>query len=158
MGRHAGILGPDLGGGIHIIMERSTAKTMDAFVEFKTQKDAEAAARRLSFTESGRYPRLGTRHVDIGLSSQDELMHDLFPRAKCVEWQNGMPQLLPNNDPYSAGFQGFLTSEEIRGLVSHALVPARVSTSSGPILLLTFTLICFPSPVALYRTLPSANL
>ncbi|EEA26942.1 hypothetical protein TMatcc_004778 [Talaromyces marneffei ATCC 18224] len=125
MGRHAGILGPDLGGGIHIIMERSTAKTMDAFVEFETQKDAEAAARRLSFTESGRYPRLGTRHVDITLSSQDELLHDLFPRAKCVEWQNGMPKLLANADPYSAGFQGFLTNEEIRGLVSHALVPAR---------------------------------
>ncbi|GAM39795.1 hypothetical protein TCE0_034r11626 [Talaromyces pinophilus] len=125
MGRHAGVVGPDLGGGIHIIMERSTAKTMDAFVEFKTQKDAEAAARRLSFTESGRYPRLGTRHVDIALSSEDELMHDLFPRAKCVEWQNGMPKLLPNTDPYSVGFQGFLTSEEIRGLVSHALVPAR---------------------------------
>jgi hypothetical protein len=65
LGRHAGILCTELGGGIHIIMERSTAKTMDAFIEFKTQKDAEAVARRLSFTKSGRYPRLGTHHVDI---------------------------------------------------------------------------------------------
>lgn len=130
MGRHAGILGPELGGGIHIIMERSTAKTMDAFVEFKSQKDAEIAARRLSFTESGRYPRLGTRHVDITLSSPDELLHDLFPRAKCIQWQNGMPKLLPNTDPYAAGFQGFLTSEEIRGLVAHAKNPARVRNPS----------------------------
>jgi hypothetical protein len=158
MGRHAGILGPELGSGIHIIMERSTAKTMDAFVEFNTRKDAEAAARRLSFTESGRYPRLGTRHVDITLSSQDELLHDLFPRAKCVQWQDGMPKLLPNTDHYSAGFQGFLTSEEIRGLVSHALVPARVCIPSDPILLLTVTLTCFPSLVSLYRALPSASL
>lgn len=107
-------------------MERSTAKTMDAFVEFKSLKDAEATVRRLSFTESGRYPRLGTRHVDISLSSQDELLHDLFPRAKCIKWQDGIPQLLPNDDPYSAGFQGFLTSEEIRGLLSHAHNPSRV--------------------------------
>lgn len=102
---------------------------MDAFVEFKTQKDADAAARRLSFTESGRYARLGTRHVDVTVSSQDELLHDLFPRAKCIEWRDGIPTLLPNTDPYSAGFQGFLTSEEIRGLVSHALNPARVGIS-----------------------------
>ena len=129
LGRHAGILGIELGGGIHIIMERSTAKTMDAYVEFDTQKDAEAAARRLSFTECGRYPRLGTRHVDISVSSQDELLHDLFPRAKCIEWRDGVPYLLPNTDPYSAGFQGFLTSEEIYGLVSHALSPARVCIS-----------------------------
>lgn len=158
MGRHAGVLGPDLGGGIHIIMERSTAKTMDAFVEFKTQKDAEATARRLSFTESGRYPRLGTRHVDITLSSQNELMHDLFPRAKCIEWQNGMPRMLPNTDPYSAGFQGFLTSEEIRGLISHALVPARVRIPPVLTPLLTATLMFAPLLVSLYRALPSANL
>ena len=158
LGRHAGIIGPDLGGGIHIIMERSTAKTMDAFVEFSTQKDAEAAAHRLSFTESGRYPRLGTRHVDITLSSQDELMRELFPRAKCVQWQDGRPNVLPNDDVYSAGFQGFLTSEEIRGLVAHALVPARVCIPLDPRLQFTHVLICLSYPVTLYRALPPANL
>lgn len=107
-------------------MERSTAKTMDAFVEFKTQKDAETAVRRLSFTESGRYARLGTRHVDISMSSQDELLKNIFPRANCIQWQNGSPVLLENNDPYSVGFQGFLTKEEVRGLVTHAENPARV--------------------------------
>ncbi|KAH8695068.1 hypothetical protein BGW36DRAFT_428957 [Talaromyces proteolyticus] len=125
LGRHACVLGPELGGGVHIIMERSTAKTMDAFVEFETQKDAESTVRRLSFTESGRYARLGTRHVDVSLSSQDELLRDIFPRAKCVEWRGGNPLLLENTDPYSAGFQGFLTKEEIRGLITHAENPGR---------------------------------
>lgn len=126
LGRHACVLGPEHGGGVHIIMERSTAKTMDAFVEFKTQKDAEAAVSRLSFTESGRYARLGTRHVDVSMSSQDELLKNIFPRTNCIQWQNGSPVLLENNDPYSVGFQGFLTKEEVRGLVTHAENPGRV--------------------------------
>ncbi|KAL1970334.1 hypothetical protein VTN77DRAFT_5494 [Rasamsonia byssochlamydoides] len=130
VGRHARILTPDLGCPIHIIMERSTAKTMDCYVEFLTPADAEATVRRLnSIMESGRPPRLGHRHVDLTVSSQDELLRDLFPRAKCTQWRNGVPYLVPNTDCYSSGFQGFLTSEEVLGVVRHAEQPHRVSAA-----------------------------
>ncbi|KAL1982479.1 hypothetical protein VTN96DRAFT_1270 [Rasamsonia emersonii] len=126
LGRHARTLTPDLGCPIHIIMERSTAKTMDCYVEFLTPADAEATVRRLnSIMESGRPPRLGHRRVDLTVSSQDELLKDLFPRAKCIQWRNGVPHLVPNTDPYSSGFQGFLTSEEVLGVVRHAEQPHR---------------------------------
>jgi hypothetical protein len=92
-----------------------------------TPKDAEDTVRRLnSISESGRPPRLGHRHVDVTLSSQDALLKDLFPRAKCIEWRGGYPILVPNTDPYSSGYKGFLTSEEILGVVRHAEQPHRV--------------------------------
>jgi hypothetical protein len=130
LGRHARILTADLGCAIHIIMERSTAKTMDCYIEFMTPKDAEDTVRRLnSISESGRPPRLGHRHVDLTVSSQDALMKDLFPRAKCIEWREGFPHLVPNTDPYSSGYKGFLTSEEVLGVFRHAEQPHRVSIS-----------------------------
>ena len=121
---------PDVGCAIHVIMERSTSKTMDCYVEFMNQADADAAVDRINrVNETGRPPRLGSRHVDIESSSQDALLKDLFPRAKQVVWNNGVPQLTPNVDPYSTGFQGFFTHEEIFLLIRHAEQPQRVSTA-----------------------------
>lgn len=118
---------PDLGCAIHIIMERSTSKTMDCYVEFMTQADADAAVAKINrIYETGRIPRLGSRHVDVEVSSQDALLKDLFPRAKQIIWKNGVPHLSPNGDPYSTGFQGFFTHEEIFLLIRHAEHPQRV--------------------------------
>lgn len=109
-------------------MERSTAKTMDCYVEFESASNAEDTVNRINrIYETGRPPRLGNRHVDVELSSQDALLKDLFPRAKCVVWKNGIPFALTNNDPYSTGFAGFLTSEEVVGAIRHAEIPHRVS-------------------------------
>ena len=100
---------------------------MDCYVEFETPNDAKAAVDRVNkIQETGRPPRLGNRHVDVEVSSQDALLKDLFPRAKCIKWQDGMPILLENHDPYSSGFSGFLTSEEIVGCLRHAELPHRV--------------------------------
>lgn len=111
-------------------MERSTAKTMDCYVEFQTFKDAQETVTRINkIFETGRAPRLGNRVVYVELSNQDELLRDLFPRAKCVSWQDGMPIALPNRDPYSTGFAGFLASEEILGAIRHAEIPHRVSNA-----------------------------
>ena len=97
-------------------------------MEFDTPDDAKAAVDRVNrIQETGRPPRLGNRHVDVEVSSQDALLKDLFPRARCIKWQNGFPVLLPNTDPYSSGFTGFLTSEEIVGCLRHAEIPHRVS-------------------------------
>ncbi|RAL10998.1 uncharacterized protein BO97DRAFT_310447, partial [Aspergillus homomorphus CBS 101889] len=111
---------------IHIIMERSTAKTMDCYVEFETPEDAKETVQRIDrIQETGRPPRLGNRHVDVELSSQDALLRDLFPRAKCVQWKDGMPTLRRNTDQWSTGFAGFFTSEEIIGAIRHAEMPHR---------------------------------
>lgn len=131
-------------------MERSTAKTMDCYVEFQTFKDAQETVTRINkIFETGRAPRLGNRVVYVELSNQDELLRDLFPRAKCVSWQDGMPIALPNRDPYSTGFAGFLTSEEILGAIRHAEIPHRVSDAHSIVrcpCCNTLTLLRFSSP------------
>ena len=63
----------------------------------------------------------------IELSTQDALLADLFPRAKSVWWENGYPIIIDCDDPYSTGFKGFFTKEELVGLVRHAEYPQRVS-------------------------------
>ncbi|EHA25518.1 hypothetical protein ASPNIDRAFT_42122 [Aspergillus niger ATCC 1015] len=114
------------GHAVHIIMERPTAKTMDCFVEFASTEDAEETANRINrIYECGRAPRLGNRHVEVELSNQEELLKVLFPRAKCISWENGTPKVVENTDRYSTGFTGFFTSEEIIGAIRHAEIPQR---------------------------------
>ncbi|KAJ9210901.1 hypothetical protein DTO166G4_7487 [Paecilomyces variotii] len=126
LGRQTRILRGDPGSAIHIIMERSTAKTMDCYVELETPEDVQDTVTRINrVQELGRPPRLGARHVDVEISSQDVLLKELFPRAKCVVWRGGSPQVMPNTDPYSTGFQGFFTGEEMVGMVRHAETPQR---------------------------------
>lgn len=109
-------------------MERSTAKTMDCYAEFQTVQDAQNTVIRINnIFDTGRAPRLGNRVVDVELSSQDELLKDLFPRAKCLIWKGGIPIALENFDFYTTGFAGFFTREEIYGAIRHAEIPHRVS-------------------------------
>ncbi|OAX84714.1 hypothetical protein ACJ72_00911 [Emergomyces africanus] len=126
LGRNAKPLTPDLGCPVHIIMERSTGKTMDCYVEFPTKVEAERA---LAWVNRGldvfQTPKLGNRHVVVRVSNQDELLKDLFPRAKNVHWRDGIPHVRAGRDKYCSGFQGFLTGEEIFCTVRHAEVPQR---------------------------------
>lgn len=131
LGRDAGILPREWGCPIHIIMERSTGKTMECFVEFVSIADAQAALAWVNRgMASGRAPRLGSRHIQIEMSDQGALLKAMFPRAKCLDWKNATPRVLPNTDPRFTGFQGFFTSEEIYGMVRHAEVPQRVCQNS----------------------------
>lgn len=114
---------------IHIVMERSTSKTMDCYVEMKTHNAAlEQFQRHWECVTGGsnRPPRIGHRLITVEVATEDQLMRDLFPRAKCVRWENGQPTIMENNDPYSTGFTGYFTSEEMVGLVRHAEHPTRV--------------------------------
>lgn len=107
-------------------MERSTSKTMDAYVELQCPEAAlQQSLRHENLIASGKHPKLGTRHVGLEVSSQDELLGDLFPRAKSIKWAGGVPAVLENDDPYSAGFTGFFTVEEMVGLLRHAEYPQR---------------------------------
>jgi hypothetical protein len=115
---------------IHIIMERSTSKTMDCYIEMKSESAAlEHFCRHWdSLTGgNGKQPRIGHRNVTVDRATEDELLKDLFPRAKCVHWENGKPIIMENNDPYSTGFRGYFTSEEMVGMIRHAEHPTRVS-------------------------------
>ncbi|KAL8837859.1 MAG: hypothetical protein Q9170_002377 [Blastenia crenularia] len=123
LGRNAKIVTPDLGVPIHIIMDRTTGKTMDCYVEFFSYGDAQAAFNKCLLR--GSQLRLADRVVDVSMSSQDALLYELFPKAKNVEWVNGRPVIQESNDPYNSGFKSFVTSEELLQLVSHAEKPHR---------------------------------
>jgi len=110
---------------------------MDCYAEFQTHADARDTANRINrIYESGRPPRLGNRHVDVDLTNQNELLKDLFPRAKCIVWRGGMPYPQENSDPYCSGFTGFFTAEEIILAIRHAEIPHRVSYKHLPWLLI----------------------
>ncbi|EMC94317.1 hypothetical protein BAUCODRAFT_25533 [Baudoinia panamericana UAMH 10762] len=134
IGRNAKIVSQPMGSpyfAIHIIMERHTGKTMDAFIEFFSQAEAEWVHDQFNKRIiAGRHPRLGDRHVDIVLSSQEELMAELFPRAKYVAWDGATPRITANTDMYypgiqSAGFSAFLSVEEVTMTIKHAETPHR---------------------------------
>ncbi|KAK1993911.1 hypothetical protein LX36DRAFT_683998 [Colletotrichum falcatum] len=126
LGRNSRILN-DTEEPVHIIMERITGKTTDAYVEFHTLEDASKAVEKYQQNIGrGRMTRIGQRPVDIELSSQAALMKDLFPSAKGVFWTGTNPQILPNNDqePWD-NFKGFVSNEEMTMLVKHVEVPHR---------------------------------
>jgi hypothetical protein len=111
---------------IHIIMERSTGKTMDTYVELDTVEEAKMAV--AAFQQrciNNRHPRIGDRHVEIELSSQEALMKELFPRAKCVKWEGHTPHVYTSTEAYNSGFQGFITNEEMVMITKHAETPQR---------------------------------
>lgn len=111
-------------------MERVTSKTLDCYVEFINLNEAVNAVDRFETNRTGgRGGRLGQRHVEVELSSQEALMKDLFPKAKNVKWHGSRPEVIPRdpNDIYNSGFQGFISSEELVMLVKHVEAPQRVS-------------------------------
>ncbi|KAJ5342165.1 Nucleotide-binding alpha-beta plait [Penicillium brevicompactum] len=131
LGRGNQPIGDRDGPHIHVIMERSTGKTMDCFVEYVSDADAEKACARLNRNyDLGSAPRMGNRHVDVEMSSPEQLMKALFPLTKCVEWNDGSPVEEENNDHWSTGFDGFLTDEELFCLVRHAEQPHRSAFAS----------------------------
>ncbi|OAG37915.1 hypothetical protein AYO21_07887 [Fonsecaea monophora] len=101
---------------IHIIMERSTGKTMDCYVELTAPRTAEQDWEHGFGLKLMRIPKIGQRNVEVFLSNQGELMKDMFPRAKCIHFdseQYGSPKLVPNRDIFSSGYKGFMTNEEL---------------------------------------------
>ncbi|KAK0257788.1 hypothetical protein LTS09_007402 [Friedmanniomyces endolithicus] len=134
VGRNAQIVSQPAGSpyyAVHIIMERHTGKTMDAFVEFARASEAHFVVAQFNKRLlTGRIPRLGDRLVEVELSDQEELMNEMFPRAKNVVWEGATPHVLVNKEMYykdvvSAGFTGFLQNEEVVMVIKHAETPHR---------------------------------
>ncbi|KAL7926737.1 hypothetical protein ACQKWADRAFT_281277 [Trichoderma austrokoningii] len=113
--------------GVHIIMDKATSKTMDAYVEFITLTDAmRAVDRHRARAAKGRQARLGDRFVEIEMSCQGQLMHDIFSYARGIVWTTPVPQILPydSDQPWNK-FKGFISEEEMIMLVKHVEVPHR---------------------------------
>lgn len=113
---------------VHIIMERVTSKTMDAYVEFVNLDEAmKAVERHQQAAKAGRVSRLGDRPVEVELSSQACLMKDLFPLARGLIWDGATPHFTPHNARHDwENFRGFISEEEMVMLVKHVEVPHRV--------------------------------
>ena len=120
---------------VHIMMDRHTSKTMDAFVELESAKEAQWVvtqfARRI---HAGRQAKIGDRSVVVEMSSQQEFMSEMFPRAKNVRFEGAMPivdtrAVFYYQSVQATGFNGFLQDEEIVHITKHAETPQRVSTS-----------------------------
>ena len=126
LGPHAKIITNDLGPPIHIIMDRSTGKTMDCFVEFFSTPDARACINSI-LLRSVSQNRIGDRVVEVMLSGQEELMTELFPKAKNVKWQGAKPVIKEATELFNSGFKAFVSLEELGCLVRHAEQPHRVS-------------------------------
>ncbi|ETN40124.1 uncharacterized protein HMPREF1541_04399 [Cyphellophora europaea CBS 101466] len=116
---------------VHILMERSTGKTADAWLEMPDQMTADAVMDRYKLLQDdNKVPKLGNRPVNISIASQGKLMAEIFPRAKEIYWHpsTGIPiKIKPDFEvePYSAGFQGFLTAEELYCTKLHSEQPTR---------------------------------
>ncbi|KAK2075490.1 hypothetical protein P8C59_009613 [Phyllachora maydis] len=117
--------------GVHIVMDRVNGKTQDAFVEFMTLDDAVKAVNRYRESNRNLRPvRIGKRPIEMTLSSMDELMANLFPRATGVKWVNGRVTIPPKKHSMPHGdFKGFITAEEMTMLVKHVEDPQRTPFS-----------------------------
>ncbi|OTA58653.1 hypothetical protein K449DRAFT_424342 [Hypoxylon sp. EC38] len=100
---------------VHIIMDRTTSKTNDCYVEFNTLHDAiNAVNKHRMAVDSGRHPRIGKRSVELTLSSHGKLMKNLFPFAKGFTHNSFYPW---------ENFKGMITKEEMISLCKHAECP-----------------------------------
>ena len=111
-------------------MDRATGKTQDCYVEFFSIHDAQAWVKVIN-SRGNLSNRIGDRILDVSLTSQDELLKELFPRAKNVAWKDGHPTFEQSNDQYNTGFKTFLSAEELQTLARHAEQPHRVSHQSA---------------------------
>lgn len=127
LGRNARVI-PEIDEPVHIIMERVTSKTMDAFVEFINIDEAVNAVTRFEANRAARRAgRLGERHINMEICGHEQLMQALFPRAVNVQWNDIDPCIINAQDNYTTGFKGFVSREELVMLAKHVEAPQRVS-------------------------------
>ncbi|MCJ1251974.1 hypothetical protein MMC30_009212 [Trapelia coarctata] len=134
LGKNAKIITPEMGPAIHIMMDRTSGKTLDAYVEFLSHMDAHSFVSRLNFSKEmeHRQIKVADRHCTLEVSSQAALMKELFPKAKNVEWNGQVPVISQPGPavPFNSGFRCFISKEELLTLAKHAESPHRSGCSS----------------------------
>ncbi|KAL5598324.1 uncharacterized protein BROUX77_006158 [Berkeleyomyces rouxiae] len=120
---------PDSFEPIHIIMCRNTGKTMEVFIELLSDSDVVALCMRYEEGKRTNQPiKMGDRAVTVSPSSQEELMHRIFPTASGIAWKGQRPALkrtrglmgLPGHK-----FRGFISEEEMTMVVRHVEYPLK---------------------------------
>ncbi|KAI0201851.1 hypothetical protein F4808DRAFT_469166 [Astrocystis sublimbata] len=106
---------------VHIIMDRVTSKTQDAYCELLSLNNAiETVERFKRGAKNGRIGRLGNRIVEVELSSQTNLMRALFPiTVYGVEWIGSNPKIITGRQFGWENFKSFFTEEEMVMLSKH---------------------------------------
>jgi hypothetical protein len=109
---------------VHIMLERITAKTGAAYIEFYDLDSAmKVVDKHRQAKAHGKPVRIGSRIVTVSIASQDQLLKDLFPYAREINWISGAPHIqVP-----AENFKGFVTEEELISLVKNVEFPHRVS-------------------------------
>jgi hypothetical protein len=127
MGRNTKMLG-DREEGVHIITDRASGKTLDAYVEFTTMRDATNVVNKHAQVQvNGRYSKIGDRPVEVELSSQASLMQELFPFARGIIWNGAVPELQrPTPGQSWTVFKGFITDEQMTQLLKSNDAPPKV--------------------------------
>jgi hypothetical protein len=128
LGRDAKIVTPEYGPAVHVMMDRTSGKTLDVYVEFLSHRDAVVFTQKLAIAREKEHRKLmiGERHITWEISSQEALMRDLFPRAKNVVWEGQMPKIIADTTPYNTGFKCFITNEELLSMAKQAEQPNKV--------------------------------
>ncbi|KAK6511965.1 hypothetical protein TWF481_000864 [Arthrobotrys musiformis] len=121
LGKTPGLV-PEEHGGIHIIMDRTTGKTMDCFLEFPTVGAAERFIQRRC--NNNRRCILGGRHISLELVRQGELMRWLFPKVRGATWGDNGGLVLGDWTALSATVE-IISREELVMILGHARTPHR---------------------------------
>jgi len=101
---------------IHIMFDRQSAKSGDCYIEFPSASAVALVmnSRKNTHQSDGKvYRNISDRRVYLEPSTHEELMREVFPKAKCVTWYGQEPVIHPPNDIYTSGFAEFVTSEEL---------------------------------------------
>jgi hypothetical protein len=156
LGRNTKILN-DADEGVHIIMERLNSKTNDIFIELINMREASKTVERfIDLAQRRRFPRLGNRIVEVVMSSQSELMREMFPTARGLVW-NGTTPVIEDMAPKESWkiFKGFINDEEFAMLRRYAESPHRVSRP--PLSCVLPVVLSPPLPTALCRRRRAAD-
>ncbi|KAK6526663.1 hypothetical protein TWF281_009867 [Arthrobotrys megalospora] len=121
LGKAPGLI-PEEYGGIHIIMDRTTGKTMDCFLEFPTVTGAERFIQRRC--NNNRRCILGGRHISLELVRQGELMRWLFPKVRGAMWGDDGDLVVGEWTGLNT-LTEIISREELVMILGHARTPHR---------------------------------
>ena len=141
---------------IHIIMEKTNAKTQDCFVELIDEETKSLVLSRYGQMGTDlQIPKLANRPITVEDSSQGDLMRNIFCRANNLQWVKGtgipvMRRTNPAQNMFSGGFRGMVTNEELHLIVRYTLDPSRVRD-----LAVSFQILLMMSRTLTERSVPS---
>ena len=104
-------------------MDRVTGKTFDCYVELQSVEVAQA----LTNARQGQMILLMDRVPVVQMSSMDQLLENMFPKARSITWNGGVPEPREGTDPFDTSFNVLVTQEEMTTMVRYAESPQRVS-------------------------------